>query len=80
MGVPHRKAEGMTLAALLRNYLETLSTHKDIRRARAGEIEQLANDKVLGTVRLSDHRSWAMLHRYTHLSAMALAEKMNANP
>lgn len=29
---------------------------------------------------ISGHRSWAMLHRYTHLSAVTLAEKMNANP
>lgn len=54
VGVSHRKAEGMTLATLLRNYLESLSSHKDIRRSRASEIEQLASDKTLGTVRLTD--------------------------
>ena len=27
---------------------------------------------------ISGHRSWAMLRRYTHLSATTLAEKMNA--
>ena len=26
---------------------------------------------------ISGHRSWAMLRRYTHLSATTLAEKMN---
>lgn len=42
VGVPDRKLQVVTLGQLMLNYLETLQAHKEVRRTRAAEIEQIA--------------------------------------